>query len=131
MFRLIIAAIPSGILVYNLLFLNEFPDVEADKIGKRKTIPITAGLKKAAIVYTVMTVIMYLWIIGAVIARVMPVFTLIALLTLPLAMKAIKAAQKSEDMNKLVPGMANNVMVVLVTQLLIGVGYILSRVFLV
>jgi 1,4-dihydroxy-2-naphthoate octaprenyltransferase len=124
----IIAAIPSGILVYNLLFLNEFPDVEADKIAKRKTMPITSGLKKSGRVYIALTIIMYLWIIGAVAARMMPVFTLIALLTLPFAFKAIKAALTPEDMSKLVPGMANNVLVVLVTQLLIGVGYILSRV---
>jgi 1,4-dihydroxy-2-naphthoate octaprenyltransferase len=71
---------------------------------------------------------MYLWIIGAVIARIMPVFTLIALFTLPFAIKAIQGAFKPEDMNKLVPGMANNVMVVLITQFLMGAGYILSRV---
>jgi 1,4-dihydroxy-2-naphthoate polyprenyltransferase len=128
---LIIASIPSGLLVYNLLFLNEFPDVEADKTAKRKTTPITSGLKKAGRLYIVLTVVMYLWVIGAVIARVMPVFTLIALLTVPFAYKAIKAALTPGDMSKLVPGMANNVIVVLVTQLLIGVGYILSRVFLV
>lgn len=127
----IIAAIPSGILVHNLLFLNEFPDVEADKTAKRKTTPIAAGYKKAGIIYIALTVIMYLWIIGAVIARVIPVFVLIALLTLPFAIKAIRAALKPEDMRKLVPGMANNVMVVLITQLLLGVGYILSKVFLV
>ena len=122
---------PGTVLVSNLLLLSQFPDVEADKTGKRKTTPITAGFKKAATVYAVTTIIMYLWIIGAVIARVMPVFTLLALLTLPFAIKAIRAAFKPEDMNKLVPGMANNVMVVLITQLLMGVGYILSRVFLV
>jgi 1,4-dihydroxy-2-naphthoate octaprenyltransferase len=124
----LITAIPSGILVYNLLFLNEFPDVEADKTAKRKTTPITTGFRKAAIIYTVLTVVMYLWIIGAVIARIMPVFTLIALFTLPFAIKAIQGAFKPEDMNKLVPGMANNVMVVLITQFLMGAGYILSRV---
>ncbi len=37
------AAIPSGILVHNLLFLNEFPDAEADKTADRKTMPITMG----------------------------------------------------------------------------------------
>ena len=30
---------------------------------------------------------------------------------------------------KLVPAMANNVLVVLLTQLLLGIGYILARVF--
>ena len=124
----IIASIPSGILVYNLLLLNEFPDISADKTAARKTLPITAGLKNAGIVYTVTTILTYVWIIGAVIAGVMPVFTLIALLTSLFAIKAIQGAMQSADMTKLVPGMANNVLVVLITQLLLGVGYILGTV---
>lgn len=125
----IIASIPSGILVYNLLLLNEFPDTDADKTASRKTLPIVAGLKKAGLIYSIMTVLMYVWIIGAVIAGVMPVFTLIALLTSLFAIKAIQGAMKAVDMSKLVPGMANNVLVVLVTQLLLGIGYILGKVF--
>jgi 1,4-dihydroxy-2-naphthoate octaprenyltransferase len=128
---LLIASIPSGILVHNLLFLNEFPDIEADKTAGRKTTPITFGLKKSGRIYISLTIVMYLWIIGAVIFRVMPVFTLLGLLTFPFAYKAIKAALTPEDMNKVVPGMANNVIVVLITQLLIGIGYILARVFMV
>ena len=125
----IVAAIPSGILVHNLLLLNEFPDVEADKKADRKTLPITMGRKKAGIVYSVLTVIVYFWIIGAVVAGQMPPFSLIALLTLPLAIKAIQGALKHQEMGKLIPAMANNVMVVLLTQLLLGIGYILARVF--
>src|SRR4030042_862095 len=33
----VIAAVPSGIMVHNLLFLNEFPDVEADIRGGGRT----------------------------------------------------------------------------------------------
>ncbi len=126
----VVAAIPSGILVHNLLLLNEFPDVEADKKAGRKTLPITMGKTKASILYSVLTVIVYLWIIGGVVAGQMPVFSLIALLTLPFAIKAIRGALKHQDMSKLVPAMANNVLVVLLTQLLLGIGYILARVFL-
>lgn len=125
----IIASVPSFILVHNLLFLNEFPDVEADRHAGRKTTPITAGKKKAAIFYSVMTGLVYAWIVGAVIAGQMPAFTLIALLTLPLAVKAIRGAINYGDMSKFGPGMAANVMVVLFTQLLIGIGYILDKVF--
>jgi 1,4-dihydroxy-2-naphthoate polyprenyltransferase len=125
----VVAAIPSGFLVHNLLLLNEFPDIEADKIGHRKTLPITIGRSNAAIFYTVCTLLAYVWIIGAVIFKAMPVFCLIALFTLPLAVKAIQGSFKSEDLSKLLPAMANNVMVVLLTQLLTGIGYILSGVF--
>ena len=125
----VIASIPSGILVHNLLLLNEFPDVEADATAKRRTLPIAIGKGKASIVYSVLTGIVYLWIIGGVVAGQMPVFSLLGLLTLPLAIKAIRGARKHQDMTRLVPAMANNVMVVLLTQLLMGIGYILARVF--
>ena len=90
--------------------------------------PITLGGERTSIVYSVLTVLVYVWIIGAVIARVMPVFSLITLLTLPLAIKAIRGALKHRDMARLVPAMANNVLVVLLTQLLLGIGYILGGV---
>ena len=134
----VVASIPSGILVHNLLLLNEFPDVEADKKAGRKTLPITIGKQKAGIVYSVLTVAVYLWIIGGVayswiISGVpdgpIPAFCLLGLLTLPLAIKAIRGALKHQDMSQLVPAMANNVLVVLLTQLLLGIGYILAGVF--
>jgi len=124
----IIASIPSGILVHNLLLLNEFPDVEADASANRRTLPIVAGMRKASLFYSAMTVLVYLWIIGGVIAGEMPAFSLLGLLTLPLAVKAILGSMKYDDMSKLGPAMASNVMVVLITQLLMGIGYILARV---
>jgi len=124
-----IASVPSGILVHNLLLLNEFADVEADKTVKRRTLPITVGKKNAAIIYSALTAVMYLWIIGAVITGDMPAFSLLGLLTIPLAYKAIDGSFKSNDMAKLVPAMANNVFIVLLTQLLMGIGFILGGVF--
>ena len=129
---LVIASVPSFLLVHNLLLLNEFPDAEADKKAGRKTTPITMGKAKASIVYSVLTVIVYLWIIGGVVATwitgsvVMPPYCLIALLTIPFAIKAIRGSMQYQDMGKLVPAMANNVMVVLLTQLLLGIGYIMA-----
>ena len=122
----LIASVPSGFLVHNLLLLNEFPDVEADKVDNRKTLPITLGRKRAAFVYTCVTLLVYIWVIVAVIFRAMPVFTLLALLTLPIAIKAIRGAFHYDEINRLVAAMTSNVMVVLLTQLLIGAGYILA-----
>ena len=86
------------------------------------------GGSRSSLIYSVLTIVIYLWIIGWVIAGVMPVFSLIALLTLPFALKAIKGSRKQQDMTQLVPAMANNVLVVLVTQLLLGIGYILAKI---
>jgi len=124
----VVASIPSGILVHNLLLLNEFPDVEADKKAGRKTMPIVIGKRRASIIYSILTVVVYLWIVSGVVAGQMPRFSLIALLTLPFAIKAIKGALKHQEMSNLVPAMGNNVLVVLLTQFLLGIGYILARV---
>ena len=125
----LIAAVPSGILVHNLLLLNELPDAEADATVNRKTLPITMGKSKAGIFYSVMTGLVYLWIIGGVIAGKMPAFSLIALLTLPFAVKAVQGALKPQDISRLAPAQASNVIMVLLTQLLLGFGFILAKVF--
>jgi 1,4-dihydroxy-2-naphthoate octaprenyltransferase len=123
-----IAAIPSGILVHNLLLLNEFPDIAADREAGRRTLPITLGKQGAWIIYSVLTIVVYVWIAYWVAVGEMPVFALIALLTLPFALKAIWGGRHYNDMSRLVPAMSNNIMVVLLTQFLLGVGYILAGV---
>lgn len=126
-FPAVIASIPSALLVHNLLLLNEFPDAEADRQANRRTLPIAIGKDKTAIFYAVVALAVYVWVIGWVAARVMPIWTLLALLTLPFTIKAINGARHHDDPSRLMPGMASNVMAVLLTQLFIGIGYILAR----
>ncbi|MDI6814965.1 MAG: prenyltransferase [Dehalococcoidales bacterium] len=125
----VVASIPSAILGHNLLLLNEFPDTEADRKAGRKTLPITMGKARASILYSALTLIVYLWIIGGVVAGQMPAFSLIALLTLPFAIKAIRGDLKHQEISRLVPALGSNVIVVLLTQFLLGIGYILAGVW--
>jgi 1,4-dihydroxy-2-naphthoate octaprenyltransferase len=125
----VVACIPSAFLVHNLLLLNELPDVEADAKASRQTLPIAIGKKGAAIFYSVVDIAVYVWIIAWVAARFMPIWTLLALLSLPLTVRAINGALHYNDPSRLIPGMAANVMSVLLIQLLMGIGYILARVF--
>ena len=124
----VVASIPSFLLVHNLLLLNEFPDAEADVKANRKTLPLTIGKKNAAIFYAAAAMAVYVWIFAWAMARVLPVWTLLALLTLPLAIRAINGAVHNDDPSRLMPGMAANVMMILLTQLLLGIGFILGRI---
>lgn len=123
-----IAAIPSGILVHNLLLLNEFPDVEADKKGGRKTLPITLGERKASWLYSILTLTTYTWIVAWSIIGTTPIFAILALLTLPWAVRAIKGAINYQDQGKFLPALGSNVLVVLATQALLALGYIIAKV---
>lgn len=122
------ASIPSGFLVFNLLLLNEFPDAEADKTANRKTLPIVLGHRKAAIIYSILVIATYLWIVAGVVLKIMPVWTLLALLTLPVGIKAIKGSLTYKKLEELVPTQGANVMIVLGIQLLMGLGYVLANV---
>jgi 1,4-dihydroxy-2-naphthoate octaprenyltransferase len=130
----LLAAVPSGIMVHNLLLLNEFPDVEADKIGKRRTTPVVFGLEKASKFFAAMTIAVYVWIVGCVIATIvtdtviMPMACLIALLSQPLAIKTIYGARQYDNMDQFIPAMGSNVMFILSNNVLLGIGYILDKV---
>ena len=122
-----VASLAPGFLTADLLLLNEFPDVEADRRGGRVHLVILLGRPRAAVVYTSLLAAAYLSIIGGVASRAMPLWCLLALLTLPMAWKAGRAALKyHSDLPRLVPGLAANVRTVLGTDLLLALGYLLS-----
>lgn len=126
--KLFLGAVPSLILVHNLLLLNEFPDMEADRSGGRRTLPITMGVKNAGIVYSVMAIAVYIWIIASVAAGIAPVWTLISLATMPFSVMAVKGLFNIKKQGSIIAAMKNNVMVVLITQLLLATGYLLAAV---
>jgi len=133
--KVLVASVPSGILVHNLLLLNEFPDLEADRKGGRKTTPVMFGPEAAGKFFRITTVSVYLWIIGCAAVTlitgnvVMPVYCLASLLTIPFALKAMRGSKEYGDMDKLVPALGSNVQFILFTQVLIGAGYILETLY--
>ncbi len=121
-----IGSVPSFLLVHNLLLLNEFPDIEADKTVGRRTLPIFVGTKAAALVFSVFTALVYVWIGGAAWLRAMPAWTLLGLLTLPLAVRVVCGAFRYDNLERFLPAMKENVLLVLSTQALIAAGYFLA-----
>jgi len=118
------ASIPPGILTALLLLLNELPVVEADLQGGRRHLVIILGRKKAVTLYTIVLGFTYLVIISGVIFNILPKTTLLALFTLPLAVKAVSGALRNYDNpDALVPALGANVGVVLGTNLLLAIGY--------
>ncbi len=115
----------AGLLIANLLLLNEFPDIEADLCGGRRHLPIILGRRRAASVYCAINVLAYGLILGSVLAGAIPWPALLGLATLPLAFRAAKGALSYHDQpEQLIPSLGANVMVVLLTPLLLSLGLI-------
>ena len=66
-------------LVNNLLLLNQFPDVEADKTIQRRNYPITIGRKHSAMIFVAFYALTYLAILAQRIHLSRPLFQLIGL----------------------------------------------------
>ncbi len=119
--------VPVSILVGLLLFLNEFPDMEADKTSGRRHVVILLGRRHSAWIYITGLVATYAAIAVAVATRAAPATVAISLVTIPIAYKAARIALKQYDQAPgLVPALASNVMVVLFTILLIGIGFLIA-----
>ncbi len=119
--------VPVSLLVYLLLFLNEFPDVEVDRRAGRRHLVILLGRRHAARLYSLLLVVTYLSIATFVFVGLMPMTSLLALATCPLAYRAASVALRNcEDPNALVPALASNVLVVLFTIGLTAAGHLIG-----
>ena len=112
-------------LVNNLLLLNQFPDVEADKNAGRCHFPILIGRKKSAWIYVGFLVAAYTLLFICVYLAFLPIYSLLGLLSLSLAIPAARISlQYADDMERLKPALALNVAVTLSTPVLVAAGII-------
>ncbi len=122
-----LASMIPGFLVSNLLLLNQFPDVDADREGARYHLPIAVGRRQSARIYALLIVATYVWLVFSVAFEVLPWTALLGLITLPLGLKTVSGVLKNfDDIDNLLPFMARNVMIVLLTPLLTGIGILIG-----
>lgn len=116
--------VPVTILVAMLLFLNEFPDADADKEGGRRHVVILVGKRRAARIYVISLIATYVSIVLSVIFQAAPWTNLVGLLTIPVAYKAARSVLKNyEKTPDLVPALGMNVIMILSTIILVAAGF--------
>ncbi len=122
------ASLPVGILIALVLFINEFPDYEADKAtGKRNTV-VSIGKSRASKIYAWLIISAYAVLVAGVAAGVFPAASLTALLSLPFAVKAaVTARSHYEKIKELLPANALTVIVHFSFGLLFTLSYMWGR----
>jgi 1,4-dihydroxy-2-naphthoate octaprenyltransferase len=122
------ASIPVGLLIAAVLYINEFPDYQADRAVGKKTLAVVLGRKRAVWGYVALLIAVYLVVVVGVALRIIPLTALLALLTIPLAYRGIQGALRfHSDTPKLIPTNAATIQIHLLTGLLLCVGYVISR----
>lgn len=114
-------SVPPGILTALLLLLNEFPDVEADRLGGRRHLLIRFGRQFGSRIYAFSMALVFIIILILPLAGISSFWIYLALLPAPLAFNSVKTALvKYNDTVSLIPAMGGNVLVVLLIDLMLA-----------
>ena len=118
-----LAALVVFFLVNNLLLLNQYPDISADRAAGRRHFPIAYGVERSTQAYALMVVAAALSVIGGVASSAFPLWSLLALLPLLLNVKALQGARRLGAEIGLQPEfMAANVLATLLTPAILGLS---------
>ncbi len=124
------ASLPIGLLIAGILYINEFPDYEADKAVGKNHLIVLLGPQRAVKGYYLILILVYLTIICGVGLGILPEFTLITLLTIPWAIKAVSVTRAYYlEYEKLIPAMVLTILLHLTVGFLLVSGYLLDKLF--
>ncbi len=123
-------SLPVGILIALVLFINEFPDHDADKCVKKNTLVVLLGKRKAAALYHFLLLAVYLSAAGLVAYRLLPFACLIIFLSAPLALKAFAVSKNNFDrIYELLPANASTIGLHSLIGILLCAGLALDKIF--
>ncbi len=115
-----------GLLSATVLFINSFPDYEADKSKGRRTLVIIFGRKAASAIFPMFIIAAYALIAGGIFFGLTKVYSLITYVSMPLAIKSAIALRKDpESIDNIVPAMASTVTYSRITGFMLAMSYIL------
>lgn len=104
-FTPIAAGLGFALLVANVLYINQFPDVKADTQAGKRTLVVRLGVQRARWGYALIALLCYGWVLAMTLLGHLPVIALISLLP---AIASFKAAQNlarhAAQPMQLVPG---------------------------
>lgn len=123
----VLGGIVLGVLSSMVLFVNSFPDFDADKASGRRTLVILLGKKRATSIIWIFPSIAYGAIIIGAASQTLPVFSLITLFTIPLLIKSgRKLKQSFDNIEKLEPVMRSFVLYSRITGALLVLSFLFS-----
>jgi len=110
-------------LVNDLLLLNQFPDVYADREAGRRHLLIVHGMQAGSNIYLLFLLLATLALIFSVYLGTLPLYSLSGLLLIALGVPIYQAATKHDTrIDTLLPYMGKNVGMVLLIPVLLGVS---------
>ena len=118
-----VTSFPIGLLITAILYINQYPDYEADKSVGKNHLVVLLGKKRGAIGYYFLIFGNYAAIILAVLFDFITPWSLLALLSLPIALKTVRIFKNQyEKIEELIPAQAGTIQIHMLTGLLMSIG---------
>ncbi len=117
-----VAAVPAFFLTFNLLLLNEFPDIEPDRRGGRLNIIHMVGVNRGALIYLLAGLAVPVSILGAVLIGWLPALALVGILPSVFLARQMHWYLTDQPPDIPVAALRDNVIWVLATNFLLAVG---------
>lgn len=115
--EILLLSLMIGFLIANVVWINQYPDYEADARGYKRNWVVRLGKEKGIVVYILLYVLAYLSLLIAVFFTGNPLL-LIALLSAPIAKRSVDVAKKYyDDIARLVEANAKTIQVYQMTGL--------------
>ncbi len=122
----ILVGLPLGIFTAGILYVNEFPDTEADKSKGRNQLVARWGKATAAGRFKALMISAYAIPVVAVLVGAVSPAALLVLVTIPKARTTVKLLSQNYDKTmELIPGMASMVMTTLFSGVALLAGYVI------
>jgi 1,4-dihydroxy-2-naphthoate octaprenyltransferase len=93
----VVASIPVALLVALILYVNEIPDRRGDAHAGKRTLPVRFGRSTVVTGYRVAAAAAYVAIVAGVLTGILPLTALLALLTIPLALRVSAGLEPNYD----------------------------------
>jgi 1,4-dihydroxy-2-naphthoate octaprenyltransferase len=93
----VVAALPLGFMVAAIMHANNVRDLDADRAVNKRTLAVRLGRENARIEYIVLMAGAYATVLLLVVLDVMPITTLLVLLTIPEARRLVAIIRESEE----------------------------------
>ncbi|MDM8568862.1 1,4-dihydroxy-2-naphthoate octaprenyltransferase [Thiotrichales bacterium HSG1] len=122
----VVASLPLACLVTAILYINEFPDHNADKQAGKNNLVVRFGLTSARTIYVILIGLSFVTVAIGVMFNSLPLFSLTSLLALPLGFFAIKTLYNHYDKpTALIPAIKNTIMLHTLVSVILIIAFLL------
>ena len=123
-----LVGIPHGFLIAEVIWINQFPDHEADRATGKRNLVVRWGLERARVIYVGILLLSFVSVALLPARAKVPLSVLAALLALPLGVKAsVVLWREYRSHEGIVPAQALTIQTLVVQGLLVTLGLMAGR----